>query len=177
MATLRIPVGPEDHIQGSSSAQVTVVEYGDYECPYCAAAQPMIKRVQSHFGASLRLVFRHFPLTEVHPNAGPAAETAEFAAAHGSFWPMHEALFANQEDLSPRMFFQLAGMLRLSDLELRDALLQATYATKVRAHFIGGVRSGVNGTPTFFVNSLRLDLPPSLEALSKAITAQFSLHG
>lgn len=95
MATLHVPVSAADHIQGNPNAPVTLVEYADYECPYCGEAYPIVKRVQQHFGKHLRYVFCNFPLTEVHPHAASAAETAEFAAAHGRFWQMHDALYEN----------------------------------------------------------------------------------
>ncbi len=97
MSKLRIPVGPADHIAGPADAPVTLVEYGDYECPYCALAFPNVKRVQKRLGKELRFVFRHFPLTEAHPFAEAAAEAAEYAAAHDRFWEMHDGLYANQD--------------------------------------------------------------------------------
>lgn len=169
MALLKSPLTPFDHVQGSEDALVTLVEYGDYECPHCALAQPVLKQIQARLGARLRLVFRHFPLTEVHPLAGPAAEAAEFAGAHQLFWPMHEAIFANQPRLSISLLSALATNLKLSAVELRDALASGLYASKIQADFIGGVRSGVNGTPTFFINGVRHDHPLGAAALGAAI--------
>lgn len=169
MATLRVPVTSRDHIRGAQDALVTLVEYGDYECPYCGAAQPIVERVQQRFSRELRVVFRHFPLTEVHPHAGPAAETAEFAGANGEFWSMHDALFANQRRLSVPFMIALASSLNLSTVGLRDALATGRHAEKVRDDFIGGVRSGVNGTPTFFVNGVRHDSPAGVFGLGEAI--------
>ena len=100
MATLKIPVNTEDHIQGNSHAIITLVEYGDYECPYCGMAYPVVKQLQKHFDKQLRFVFRNFPLTEAHPYAQIAAETAEFAASHNRFWEMHDLLYENQSSLS-----------------------------------------------------------------------------
>ena len=171
MSTLKVPVGPDDHILGPVDAAVTLVEYGDYQCPFCAAAQPVVRELMRNFGQDLALVFRHFPLTEVHPQAEVAAESAEFAGAHGAFWGMHEALFANQLQLNLPVIFALAGALNLSQAALRDALTARTYAEKVRADFIGGVRSGVNGTPSFFVNGLRHDGAHTFSALAMAINA------
>ncbi|WP_020188287.1 DsbA family protein [Methylopila sp. 73B] len=148
---------------------MTLVEYGDYECPYCGAAQPVIERVQARFSRELRLVFRHFPLVEVHPHSGPAAETAEFAGGNGLFWSMHDALFANQRRLSVPLMIALASSLNLSTVALRDALASGLYAGKVRADFAGGVRSGVNGTPTFFINGARYDSPNGVFGLGEAI--------
>src|SRR5208282_6417161 len=96
MATLKMPVTTEDHVQGPEDAEVTLVEYGDYECPHCGRAHPIVQRVQEHFGKRVRFVFRNFPLSEMHPHAEAAAEAAEFAGAHGKFWQMHDRLFENQ---------------------------------------------------------------------------------
>jgi protein-disulfide isomerase len=170
MAALKIPVSPNDHIEGEPNAPATLVEYGDYECPQCGAAHPMIKRLQKHFGRELRFVFRHFPLTEIHPNAESAAETAEFAGAHHRFWDMHDLLFGNQDHLSLLLLLGAAKTLGLPEQELRKALANETYAPKVYGDFIGGVRSGVNGTPTFFVNGLRHDGPFDYESLGLAIS-------
>jgi protein-disulfide isomerase len=169
MALLRVPITPLDHMQGGEDALVTLVEYGDYQCPYCAMAQPVLKQIQARLGERLRLVFRHFPMIEVHPLAGPAAETAEFAGGQGLFWPMHEAIFANQHHLSVPLLIALSSSLKLSAVDLRDALASSVYAGKVRADFIGGVRSGVNGTPTFFINGVRHDSPFGVASLAAAI--------
>ncbi|RUM23889.1 DsbA family protein [Rhizobium vallis] len=169
MTQLRVPITSLDHIQGDDNAIVTLVEYGDYECPHCAAAQPSLEQILAHFGNRLRLVYRHFPMVEVHPHAGAAAEAAEFAGAHGLFWQMHHAIFANQHRLNVPLLIALAANLKLSPIELRDALASGRFATKVREDFIGGVRSGVNGTPTFFVNGLRHDSPYGVATLSSAI--------
>jgi protein-disulfide isomerase len=147
MAKLRVPVTPLDHILGDDSAPVTVVEYGDYECPHCAAAQPVVADILLRLGDRLRFVYRHFPMVEVHPVAGPAAQAAEFAGSRGLFWQMHQSIFVN----------------------LRDALASGTFAEKVRGDFISGVRSGVNGTPSFFVNGIRHDSPYGVATLASAI--------
>ncbi len=155
MSTLKVPVSPRDHFRGGSRAPVTLVEYGDYQCPYCAAANPVVRFLEDRFGPSLLVVFRHFPLVEVHPLAAPAAEAAEYAADHGRFWEMHDAIFANQHRLSTQLLFTLAGALQVPQMGLRDSIARSLHADKIQADFIGGVRSGVNGTPTFFVNGLR----------------------
>lgn len=157
MATLKTPITTSDHVRGQESAPITFVEYGDYECPHCALAHPTVDRVQLHFGRRMRFVFRHFPLTEIHPHAGIAAESAEFAGAMGLFWDMHDALFANQSSLSLPTIFVIAEQLGLSEIALRDALETGQYRNKVRSDFMGGLRSGVNGTPTFFINGVRHD--------------------
>ena len=155
MAALKVPVTQHDHVRGPANAPVTLVEYGDYECPYCGLAHPIVNAVQAHFPQHLRFVFRHFPLNQAHPNAEAAAETAEFAAAHGQFWEMHDAIYDNQDQLGLPLLFALAGALGLPEADLRNALAAGKYAPKVRADFLGGVRSGVNGTPTFFINGER----------------------
>jgi protein-disulfide isomerase len=169
MSKLKVPVGPEDHIQGDAAAACTLVEYGDYECPYCGLVQPVVKRVQKHFGKRLRFVFRHFPLTQMHRFAEPAAETAEFAGAHKKFWEMHDLLYENQDRLELALLPMLAEQLKLSASDLGNALIQGTHRPRVRADFAGGVRSGVNGTPTFFINGERHDRAPEYQDLVEGI--------
>ncbi len=120
MSTLKVPVNPLDHRRGGPNAAVTLVEYGDYQCPYCAAANPVVRFLENRYGAAWAVVFRHFPLVEVHPLAAPAAEAAEYAADNGLFWGMHDAIFANQHRLSTQLLFALAGTLQLSQMGLRD---------------------------------------------------------
>jgi protein-disulfide isomerase len=169
MAALKIPITAEDHARGPASADVTLVEYGDYECPYCGQAYPIVQEVQKQFGKRLRLVFRNFPLSEMHPHAEAAAEVAEFAGAQGKFWEMHDKLYENQARLGEALYFDLAGKLKLSSTALRQALEQRTFEAGVRADFKGGVRSGVNGTPTFFINGHRHDGSFDFETLVSAI--------
>jgi protein-disulfide isomerase len=171
MATLKAPVTPRDHWLGPRDAAVVLVEYGDYQCPYCAAAQPVVHELLRSFGDDLALVFRHFPLSEIHPCAEIAAQAAEFAGAKRAFWKMHEALFANQPRLSVPTIVALAEGLDLPSTELRDALAAGTYVRPVWESFIGGVRSGVNGTPCFFVNGVRHDAPHDFPTLAAAVTA------
>jgi protein-disulfide isomerase len=171
MAELRIPVNENDHVIGDANAPVTMVEYGDYQCPHCQAAQPHVELVLQQFGPDLRFAYRHFPISTMHPMAKPAAETAEFAGAHGRFWEMHRGLFANGSQLSGPTLLALASQLGLDPVELRDALEDGTYAAKVDADFAGGVRSGVNGTPCFFFNGRRHDGAYDAASLSAAITA------
>jgi protein-disulfide isomerase len=172
MATLKVPVTPADHIQGDERAPVVLVEYGDYECPHCGHAYPIVKQVQEHFGKRLAFVFRNFPLSEMHPNAEPAAEAAEFAAAQGRFWEMHDGIFENQEALGRPLLLELAEKLGISTRALDRALDEEEYAPRVKEDFLGGVRSGVNGTPTFFINSHRHDGPFEFEDLVEAIDAR-----
>jgi protein-disulfide isomerase len=178
MARLRTPVGPHDHMEGNPDAPITLVEYGDYECPHCGQAYPIVKRVQKHFGDRLVFVYRNFPLTQSHRNAQSAAETAEFAATQGKFWEMHDLLFENQDRLGLELYQQLAGELGLDPAALADALDSGQFTERVRADFNSGVRSGVNGTPTFFINGERHDGPRDYPALVGAINAALaSLEG
>ncbi len=169
MATLKVPVTSGDHAQGKANAAATLVEYGDYECPHCGHAYPIVKQLQEHFGSKLRVVFRNFPLREMHPNAESAAESAEFAAAQGKFWEMHDLLFENQEQLGGSLYLALAQELELSPRALVKALEAEEFAERVAADFSGGVRSGVNGTPTFFINGQRHDAPFDFDFLAAAI--------
>ncbi|HEX4310851.1 MAG TPA: thioredoxin domain-containing protein [Acidobacteriaceae bacterium] len=171
MTQLKVPVGPADHIEGDESARCTLVEYGDYECPHCAAAYPIVKRLQKHFGKKLRFVYRNFPLSQMHPHAESAAETAEFAASKGKFQEMHDLLFENQEQLGSGLYAKLAEDLGLDAKELQEALRAKMYQAHVRSDFTGGVRSGVNGTPTFFINGERYDDSFDYPTLMGAITA------
>jgi protein-disulfide isomerase len=169
MSTLRVPITQHDHILGPANAPVTLVEYGDYECPHCGAAHPIVKLVRKHFGKRLRFAFRHFPLSQVHPYAESAAESAEFAGAHGLFWEMHDGIYENQDRIELPLFFALARGLGLSEVDLRTALVDGVYQPKVHNDFIGGVRSGVNGTPTFFINGVRHDGTYAFDDLAAAI--------
>jgi protein-disulfide isomerase len=171
MSTLKNPVTSADHIQGDDSAPVTLVEYGDYQCPYCGQAYPIVKRVQKHFGKRLRFVFRNFPLIEMHPDAEFAAETAEFAAGKGKFWETHDFLYENHKRLGGELYAEIAQQLKVAPADLRAALEKREFAQRVRGDFSGGVRSGVNGTPTFFINGQRHDASFDYETLVAAIEA------
>jgi protein-disulfide isomerase len=174
MANLKVPVSAQDHAQGPSSAPVTLVEYGDYQCPHCGRAYPIVKRIQKHFGERLRFIFRNFPLSEMHPDAEAAAEAAEFAGANGKFWEMHDLLFENQQRLGGPLYLELAAQLGLSAEALQSALESGMYEDRVAADFKGGVRSGVNGTPTFYINGHRHDAPFDYDDLAQAIEAASS---
>jgi protein-disulfide isomerase len=156
-ARLRVPAGPGDHIQGGDGAAVTLVEYGDYECPHCRRAYPIVKRIQKRLPERLRFIFRNFPLAEMHPRARAAAEAAEAAALQGKFWQMHDMLFENQDALEPVDLLTYARKLGLDTGKFEATLKDHAIAERVESDFIGGVRSGVNGTPTFFINELRFD--------------------
>jgi len=169
-AELTVPVSPDrDHIQGPLDAPATLVEYGDFQCPYCGKAYPIVKEVQARMGDRLRFVFRNFPITTSHQYAQHAAEAAEAAAAQGKFWEMHDALFENQPRLDDADLRRSADRVGL-DLERFDAdMAQHAYAERVREDFMGGVRSGVNGTPTFYVNGARHDDAYDVETLVGAL--------
>ncbi|MEA2779382.1 MAG: hypothetical protein QOK29_926 [Rhodospirillaceae bacterium] len=157
-AHLTLPVSPErDHIRGPVEAPVTLLEYGDYECPYCGAAHAIVRAIQSQMGDALRFVYRHFPLTTVHPHAELAAEAAEAAGGQGKFWRMHDTLFENQQHLAPPYLLAYAEAIGLGVERFSNDLATHVYAPKVREDFISGVRSGVNGTPTFYINGGRYD--------------------
>ena len=144
-------VSSDDHVNGAGDARYTLVEYGDYQCPSCGQAAPVVKRVQEHFGKDLRFVFRNFPL-EQHEFAEEAAETAEFAATEGKFWEMHDALFKNQTEFEDELFPELAKQLGLDRKGLEDALSEGTFAHRVKKDLQSGGEAGVGGTPTFYIN-------------------------
>ena len=171
--TLVVPVSTDDHIQGNPNALVTLIEYGDYECPLCAMAHPITHQLMQHFGYRLCFVFRHFPLTQSHPHAEMAAEAAEFAGAHGRFWEMHDAIYENQATLGLPLLLALARRLGMSDMAMGFAIANSEHARKIQRDFLGGVRSGVNGTPTFFIGDRRHDGSWDYDSLVDAIGAQF----
>jgi protein-disulfide isomerase len=151
------PVSERDHAAGPDDAAVTLVEYGDYECPYCGMAYPIVKSAQRMLGTRLRFVFRNFPLAEAHPHARLAAQAAEAAEAQGRFWEMHDMIFEHQNALEFEDLVGYAKSLGLDTAQFARDLEAGTYAKRVRDDFRNGVRSGVNGTPTFFVNGVRYD--------------------
>ena len=154
---LVLPVGERDHIQGPTTAPVTLVEYGDYECPYCRAALPIVQELQRLLGDQLRFVFRHFPLIGLHPHAQHAAEASEAAAAQGKFLEMHAALFEHQEALEDDNLVQYGADLDLDRARIRRELDEHSNASRVREDFESGLRSGVRGTPTFYLDDIRYD--------------------
>ena len=168
-AKLSLPVGKHDHIRGPENAPVTLVEYGDYECPYCAAAHLIVKEAQKVMGDNLRFVFRHFPLTQIHPHAEAAAEAAESAGARHRFWEMHDLLYENQQMLDPEHLLGFAEQLGLDTARFARELQRHVHHDRVREDFTSGVRSSVNGTPTFFINGLRHDGSWELGSLLKAL--------
>jgi protein-disulfide isomerase len=170
-AHLTPPVGERDHVQGPADAPVTLVEYGDYECPYCGQAYPIVKALQQRMGDRLRFVFRNFPLANAHPHAEHAAEAAEAAGAQGEdrFWAMHDRLYEHQRALDDQHLERHAAAVGL-DVERFDREMEAgRYRERVREDFLSGVRSGVNGTPTFFINGARHDDSYAPEVLLAAV--------
>lgn len=157
MATLIRPVDPDDHAAGPCDAPVTLVEYGDFECPYCRMAEAIVKAARYELGDQLRFVYRHFPLAEIHPHARLAAQAAEAAGAQGRFWEMRSMLLEHQRSLGMDDLIQYAHWLELDTERFTCELRAQIHARRVTDDFRDGVRSGVNGTPTFFVNGQRYD--------------------
>jgi len=157
MSTLKPTVSEIDHVQGNQSASIEIVEFGDYQCPYCGDAYPIVKEIEEAFGDQIQFVFRHFPLQEAHEFAFKAALAAEAAGMQNKFWDMHDALYENQYRLADDLFEELAETLGL-DLEKFNADVNSDEAKeKVENDFESGVRSGVNGTPSFYVNGAKFD--------------------
>ncbi|RYD89899.1 MAG: DsbA family protein [Sphingomonadales bacterium] len=167
--SLTLPVSANDHAQGDADAPVTLVEYGDYQCPYCGAAYGIVKSVQKQLGKKLRFVFRNFPLNQAHPMAELAAEAAEAAGAQGKFWEMHDALYENQDQLGQELIETLVERLRLDAARFEADLEERKFQPRVKHDFMGGVRSGVNGTPGFFINGKRYDESWDEEPLTAAL--------
>lgn len=168
---LAVPVATVDHVLGPADARVTVVEYGDFECPICKQAAPAVKLALNRFAGRMRFVFRHFPLEEVHPHALLAAEAAEAAGGQGKFWPMHDLLFDNQNHLKPNHLRSYVEKLELDlvryDADMEDEL----YRQRVREHIEGGSRSGIRATPAFFINGKIHDVSFGMQHLMEGIEA------
>jgi protein-disulfide isomerase len=169
MSRLTPPPSARDHARGPADAPVTLVEYGDYECPHCGAAYPVVKALERRFGHRLRFIFRNFPLTQAHPHAAHAAEAAEAAADAGKFWEMYDAIFEHQDAMADRDLEGYAVQAGIDPGVITGALASHTYAARVRADFMSGVRSGVNGTPTFFINGQKYDGEYDAGSLGEAI--------
>jgi protein-disulfide isomerase len=164
------PVNQDDHIRGSADARVTLLEYGDYQCPFCGQAFGPVEALIRERPDTVRFVFRHFPLTDLHPYAELAAELAEAAGARGQFWRVHDWLFTHQDQIDPRHLHQVATDIDPSGGVARDLDLRSR-ADRIHRDFVSGVRSGVNGTPTFYINGLRHDGGYSLPELLRAVDA------
>jgi protein-disulfide isomerase len=146
-----------DHIYGNPSAALELVEYGDYECPYCGRAYPIVKSIQQELRSDLKFIFRNFPLSKIHPHAFSAAVATEAAGLQGKFWEMHDIIFENQEALDAQSILMFAMTIGLDPERFKDDIQKKELIDKVESDFEGGMRSGVNRTPTFFVNGEKYD--------------------
>jgi protein-disulfide isomerase len=169
--TLALPLQPTDHTQGPEHARVTVVEYGDFECPSCKVAAPNMKMLLDQFPNRIRFAYRHFPLQEAHPHALLAAEAAESAAGQGKFWPMHDLLFRNQAHLKEKDLLSYALELGLDAARYTAEMDDHIYLQRVREQIDSGLRSHIRATPTFFVNGVVQDISFGMIALHKAVEA------
>ncbi|MBM0239984.1 DsbA family protein [Micromonospora sp. ATA32] len=171
-ARLRVPVGEQDHVRGPAGAPVTIVEYADFQCHYCGAAYANLHEVLRQRADLVRLVYRHFPIDNIHPYAESAAEAAEAAGQQGRFWPMHDWLYEHQDQLDPVHLSLAVEQLGLRPEEVAAEVERHAHADRVRQDFVGGIRSGVNGTPTLFLNELRYEggysVPDLLAAVDSA---------
>jgi protein-disulfide isomerase len=156
-AHLKPPVNEKDHKEGTDAAAIQLVEYGDYQCPHCGAAYPVIKKIQRTFGAQVLFIFRNFPLSEIHPHAVSAAIATEAAALQGKFWKMHDIIFENQQLLGEAGLQKMADSIGLDTAKFKNDMRREDLQSKVAADFESGVRSGVNGTPSFFINGNKFD--------------------
>ena len=154
---LTLPEANRDHIQGPIDAPFFLLEYGDYECPHCGEAYPIVRAVQKRLGNRLCFAFRNFPLTNIHRYAAHAAEAAEAAGAQGRFWEMHDLLFENQDALADKNLAQYASAAGIDARRVINEILTGVHIERVREDFRRGARAGVNGTPTFFINGARYD--------------------
>jgi len=166
---LTLPLPERDHIAGAPDAPAALVEYGDFECPHCRAAYPVVEAVKEALGPRLQFAYRHFPLSQTHPHAARAAEAAEAAGAQGRFWEMHAVLFENQHALEDEDLIRYADHLGLDVERFARELAEHAWEPRVREDFLSGVRAGVNGTPTFFVNGVRHDGAWDVESLLEAL--------
>lgn len=170
------PVTPRDHVRGAAHAPITLVEYGDYECSYCGAAYPIVKAVTRRLEPSVRFVFRNFPIRELHAHAELAAEAAEAAAVQGAFWPMHDLLFENQTELSFKSLVHYASRVVPDPMRWMTDMERRGFNGRVREDLASGARSGVRGTPTFFVNGVKHDGPVDERSLLLVIEAKLGLR-
>lgn len=169
MNNLTDPINDKDQIQGNAAALATLVEYGDFECSHCGEAYTVIKEVQKKLGEKLRFVFRNFPLSESHPHAAHAALAAEAAAKQGKYWEMHDMIFENQNALEDENLLFYAQKLNLNVDQFKKDMFSEEIEKKVENDFKSGVRSGVNGTPTLYINGKRFDEPCEVDIIIRAI--------
>ena len=175
MIQLNPPVNSKDHIQGKNSAPIELVEYGDYQCPYCGRAYPIIKNLQQSLGADLKFVFRNFPLSEAHPDAFNAAVAAEAAGLQHKFWEMHDIIFENQQALDFESLFLYAKTIGLDLERFKNDIQKNTLTDKVENDFESGIRSGVNGTPSFFINGKKYNGDWEEDAFSQHLKGLLSI--
>ena len=168
---LAVPLGPADHVIGEPHAAVTVVEYGDFECPNCKMAAATPKLFLERYPGKIRFVFRHFPLEEAHPHALLAGESAEAAGAQGKFWQMHDLLFQNQAHLKDKDLYRYAGQAGLDLVRYTAEMDDHIYLQKVREHIAGGRRSHIRATPAFFVDGVIQDVSFGMQGLHDAVAA------
>jgi protein-disulfide isomerase len=168
-ATLTQPVSDRGHVEGPADAPLTLVECGDYQCPYCGAAYPVVKRLQKTLEGKLRFVFRNFPLTQAHPYALIAAEAAEAAALQGKFWEMHDLLFEQQTFLEPEIIPLWAKRIGLDLRKFKNDVRQDVVENRIKEDRQSGIRSGINGTPTFYINGTRYDDSPDHDSMLAAL--------
>ena len=152
MAALAVPVSAADHVLGNPQSPIVVVEYADYQCPYCGQAYPVVKQMAERWADQVCVVFRNYPLAHSHPQALPAAVTAEFAAKYGQFWAAHDALYENQQALGPELYVEILQFLKLPVEDFKTAIETHAFETRIRQDIDSGNQSGVNGTPAFFIN-------------------------
>jgi protein-disulfide isomerase len=171
---LTVPVSASDRTLGNAQAPVSIVEYGDFECPNCKQAAPAAKLLLKRFAGRVQLAFRHFPLEEVHPHALHAALAAEAAGGQGRFWEMHDLLFDNQQHLKLKQLHDYAQKLALDMARYDGEMAREVHLQRIREHIESGRRSGVRATPTFFVNGNIQDVSFGLESLAHAVEAAVS---
>lgn len=171
-SVLAVPIDEaRDHLQGAIDAPITLVEYGDYECPYCGQAFPVVKELQRELATQIRFIYRQLPLAQLHPHAQRAAYAAEAAGLQGKFWQMHDLLYDNQAALYDASLVVYADVIGLNLQQFAKDMESPEVAQRVQEDFMGGIRSGVNGTPCFFVNGRRYDGPYTYSGLQQALTA------
>lgn len=163
-----------DHMAGNPEAPIELVEYGDYECPFCGNAYPIVKDIQQRLGNELKFVFRNFPLRNVHPNAFTAALATEAAGLQNKFWEMHDVVFENQKALDKENIFQFASEIGLDVKRFKDDIQQKALADKVEKDFETGLRSGVNRTPTFFINGKKYEGSYNRDELFQTLKSQLT---
>lgn len=174
---LKEPVSTTDHARGPSDAAVTVIEYVDFECPDCRRVAPGVELLLKHFDGRVRVVCRHFPVEEIHAHALQAAEAAECAASQGRFWEMSALLLSSQLRLDLDLLHNLGERLALNMTRFREELTTHVHVPKIRAQRAGGVRSGVRGTPGFFVDGIIQDVSFGMRSLFDAVEARLAFQG